>query len=74
VIAKLLDLLLAAYQVAISPYLGAHCRFHPTCSSYAREAIAVHGAVRGTWLAVRRVLRCHPLGAAGVDPVPSKDA
>ncbi len=67
---KLLLLLLRAYRYAISPMLGNHCRFYPSCSVYATEAIASHGAARGTWLAVRRLLRCHPWHAGGIDPVP----
>jgi putative membrane protein insertion efficiency factor len=58
------------YQYAIRPMLGANCRFAPSCSDYAREAIERHGALRGTWLAVRRVLRCHPYHPGGYDPVP----
>ncbi len=57
------------YQVAISPLLGPSCRFTPTCSEYARQAIIKHGPVKGLWLAVRRLLRCHPWGASGYDPV-----
>lgn len=59
-----------AYQVAISPLLPGTCRFSPTCSQYALEAVSVHGAARGSWLAVRRLLRCHPFGSFGYDPVP----
>ena len=55
--ARVLDTLLRFYQAGISPYLGPHCRFQPTCSSYAREAIATHGAARGSWLALRRIAR-----------------
>lgn len=58
------------YQAVGRPLVGGHCRFHPTCSDYALEALRVHGAARGTWLAVRRLLRCHPVGGAGFDPVP----
>ena len=58
------------YQRAISPMSGPHCRFVPTCSQYALEAIERHGALFGTWLAVRRVLRCHPFSKGGYDPVP----
>jgi hypothetical protein len=58
------------YQVAISPLLGPSCRFTPTCSEYARQAIIKHGPFKGLWLAVRRLLRCHPWGASGYDPVP----
>jgi putative membrane protein insertion efficiency factor len=68
--AKLLILLIRAYQVVLSPFVGGACRFLPTCSAYAIEAIALHGAWRGSLLAVRRLSRCHPLGRAGLDPVP----
>jgi hypothetical protein len=73
-ISRILDWLIRFYQVCISPYLGAHCRYHPTCSAYARDAIAAHGAGRGSWLALRRLLRCHPLTAGGYDPVPPPHA
>jgi putative membrane protein insertion efficiency factor len=59
-----------AYQVAFSPFLGGMCRFHPSCSCYASEAIARHGAWRGSKLAARRLLRCRPFSAHGYDPVP----
>ncbi len=59
-----------AYQWGISPLLPGSCRYLPTCSDYAREAIERHGPVRGTWLAVRRLGRCHPWGGSGYDPVP----
>ncbi len=62
--------LIRAYQVAISPLLGPRCRFHPSCSHYAAEALEAHGAVRGSWLAVRRIARCHPFHPGGFDPVP----
>lgn len=58
------------YQMAISPYIGAHCRFTPTCSQYAQIAIQRYGAVKGTVLAVRRILKCHPFHKGGYDPVP----
>lgn len=58
------------YQLFISPLLGAHCRFAPTCSSYAIEAIQLHGIIRGLWLAICRIVRCHPWHPGGYDPVP----
>lgn len=61
-----------AYRATVSPLLGARCRYFPTCSHYAFEAIDEWGAVRGTWLAVRRVGRCHPWRDGGVDPVPHR--
>jgi putative membrane protein insertion efficiency factor len=66
----LLLLLLRGYQYAISPLLGANCRFYPSCSDYALDAIERHGVVKGTWLALRRVARCHPYHPGGFDPVP----
>jgi uncharacterized protein len=62
--------LLRFYKLAVSPLLGSRCRFYPSCSDYAREAIQYHGAARGTYLAARRLCRCHPFCAGGVDPVP----
>jgi hypothetical protein len=59
-----------AYRLLLSPLLGPSCRYEPSCSAYALEAIANHGPWRGTWLALRRVLRCHPLRPGGYDPVP----
>lgn len=62
--------LLRFYRLAISPWLGGNCRFDPTCSSYAIEALRVHGIFKGTWLAIHRIGRCHPWGGSGYDPVP----
>lgn len=62
------------YRNAISPWLGPNCRFTPSCSEYAREALLRHGAFRGGGLAARRILRCHPWGGSGHDPVPGDDA
>ena len=62
--------LIGIYQAVVSPLLGTRCRFHPTCSAFAREAIERHGLFRGTSLGVRRLFRCHPFHAGGIDPVP----
>jgi putative membrane protein insertion efficiency factor len=62
--------LLRAYQYAIRPMLGTNCRFYPSCSDYAREAIERHGAGKGSWLSARRLARCHPYHPGGHDPVP----
>ena len=69
--AGVLVLLLNGYRRFISPLLAERCRFYPSCSAYALEAVQVHGAVRGSWLAVRRLSRCHPFHAGGLDPVPA---
>ncbi|MBP3774661.1 MAG: membrane protein insertion efficiency factor YidD [Bacteroidaceae bacterium] len=66
----LLVLPIRFYQVAISPYTPSSCRFTPSCSQYAVEALRRHGPAKGLWLAVRRILRCHPWGGSGYDPVP----
>jgi len=63
-----------AYQLTLSPWLGRQCRFEPTCSVYAAQAIAAHGPLRGSWLAMRRIGRCHPWGGSGYDPVPDAAA
>ena len=65
--------LLRAYRSLISPLYGQVCRYHPSCSAYALEAVTRHGAFRGSWLAVRRLVRCHPWAAGGYDPVPPRD-
>ncbi|MBL1379366.1 MULTISPECIES: membrane protein insertion efficiency factor YidD [Zobellella] len=62
--------LIRLYQLVISPLLGPRCRFTPTCSQYAIEAIRLHGFLKGGWLTVKRLLKCHPLGPSGHDPVP----
>ena len=62
--------LIRGYQWFISPLLGNHCRFYPSCSQYAREAIERHGALRGVWLAILRLSRCHPWHPGGIDPIP----
>ena len=66
--------LIKAYKVLISYLFTGSCRFLPSCSSYAQEAVTLHGALRGSWLAVRRISRCHPLGRSGFDPVPGSRA
>jgi len=67
---KVLSLLIRGYRYGVSPMLGLHCRFHPSCSAYAQEAVERHGAGRGLWLALRRLTRCHPWHPGGHDPVP----
>lgn len=72
-VVQLLLLPLRFYKKVISPFLPPMCRFHPSCSVYAMGAIAVHGPFKGTWLAARRVTRCHPFNPGGFDPVPLKN-
>jgi putative membrane protein insertion efficiency factor len=67
---KFLVLLIRAYQYTISPMLGNRCRFAPSCSAYAEEAIVRYGLARGAWFALRRIARCHPWNPGGYDPVP----
>jgi putative membrane protein insertion efficiency factor len=67
---RMMLVLIAVYKRAISPLLPRSCRFYPSCSTYAAEAIERHGALRGAWLAARRLLRCHPFHPGGYDPVP----
>lgn len=68
--ARLIALPVKAYRLIFSPWVGYNCRYHPTCSAYALEALEKHGAIRGTWLAMRRIARCHPWGGNGIDNVP----
>jgi len=68
--ARGLVVLVTAYRWLVSPVLGPNCRYHPSCSEYAIEALRAHGAARGGWLALRRISRCHPWGGHGFDPVP----
>jgi putative membrane protein insertion efficiency factor len=63
-----------AYKLTLSPWIGRNCRFLPTCSDYAAEALIVHGPVRGSWLAARRLCKCHPWGPTGYDPIPPRKA
>ena len=67
---KLFVWLILAYQKIISPLVGPSCRFYPTCSEYAKEAIKEYGILRGSWLTLKRISKCHPLGDSGFDPVP----
>lgn len=67
---RILILLISGYRYLLSPWLGQNCRFHPSCSCYAQQALGEHGSVRGVWLSVRRILRCHPWHPGGYDPVP----
>lgn len=70
---QILGGLVRLYQFTISPVLPPSCRFTPSCSAYSREALATHGAIRGTWLTLRRLARCHPWNPGGYDPVPGTD-
>ena len=70
---KILILIIRVYQYLLSPLLGPSCRFYPSCSCYAQEALERHGVIKGSWLALRRLLRCHPWHPGGVDPVPEQD-
>lgn len=67
---QVLITLVKTYRLLLSPFFGHHCRFEPTCSRYAIEALQHHGALRGSWLTVKRLLRCHPFSPGGYDPVP----
>lgn len=70
---RILLALIRAYRYFLSPWIGGQCRFTPTCSVYARQAIELYGAGRGSWLALKRIMRCHPLCDGGHDPVPGTD-
>jgi putative membrane protein insertion efficiency factor len=72
-IAVLMLGLIRVYQRTLSPLLGAKCRFHPSCSRYTYEAIEVHGAVKGSWLGIKRIGRCQPFHEGGFDPVPGSE-
>lgn len=67
---KFLILIISLYRYAVSPFLGNNCRFHPSCSHYAQDAIATHGVCRGLYLTLRRIGKCHPWHEGGIDPVP----
>ena len=69
-LAYVVSLPVRAYRMIGSPWVGRGCRFHPTCSAYALEALEKHGGLKGTWLTIRRIARCHPLGGSGIDNVP----
>ncbi|HET6284849.1 MAG TPA: membrane protein insertion efficiency factor YidD, partial [Polyangia bacterium] len=69
---RVLIFLIRIYRAAISPLIGPSCRFEPSCSAYAEEALQQHGVVRGLWLAARRLGRCHPFSRGGIDPVPRR--
>lgn len=70
---RLVIYLVRGYQLLLSPFLGSNCRFYPTCSNYMVEAIELHGVLRGLWLGVRRLSRCHPYHEGGIDPVPGSE-
>lgn len=73
VVRRLFVYLVRGYQLLLSPFLGNNCRFYPTCSNYMIEAIELHGVLRGLWLGIRRLSRCHPYHEGGVDPVPGSE-
>jgi len=72
-LARLIALPIRGYRLILSPWLGWHCRYQPSCSQYALEALERHGGARGGWLALRRIARCNPWGGCGYDPVPGAD-
>jgi len=71
-LAHIMALPVRAYRLLFSPWVGMNCRYHPTCSSYALEALREHGGLKGTYLTIRRIARCHPWGGSGIDNVPPK--
>lgn len=72
-LAFVISLPVRAYRLVLSPWLGRSCRYQPTCSAYAMDALQHHGGIKGSWLAARRIARCHPWGGSGYDPVPGTD-
>lgn len=72
-IQRLIISLIRGYQLFISPLLGQRCRFYPSCSRYTIEAVELHGALKGSWLSFKRIIKCHPLNPGGNDPVPPKN-
>jgi putative membrane protein insertion efficiency factor len=71
-LSQILLWMIRGYQLLLSPWFGSRCRFYPSCSCYTHTAIAQYGALRGSWLGLRRLLRCHPFNEGGYDPVPDK--
>jgi putative membrane protein insertion efficiency factor len=71
---KILMIIIRGYQLFLSPVLGSNCRYAPSCSHYTHQAIARYGTVKGVWLGIKRILRCHPWADGGYDPVPEKNA
>lgn len=72
-LAFIISLPVRFYRLVFSPWVGFNCRYQPTCSAYAMEALEKHGGIKGTWLTMRRLLRCHPFGSSGYDPVPGTE-
>ena len=69
-LAFVISLPIRAYRLVLSPLVGRNCRYHPTCSAYSLQALKRHGAIKGSWLSLRRIARCHPWGGSGTDEVP----
>jgi len=67
---RIMIFLIRLYQIILSPFVGQHCRFYPSCSAYSIEAVEKHGVLRGMWLSIKRISRCHPWHEGGIDPVP----